>query len=434
MATKKINETVEDQSINNQGEQDDASTDIDFDIDAVLEEAAKDFADSENLLNDGLPTDRELQPASVEDEALKERLAASSTDSSASSENAYPSHNDSDPTIDSSLANLEKELAILVDEIEPDTKEAAKSDEGPASTEEPTSSSAHSKPDTAMGNNTVPQNNLPKEDAMDAAGQTTRNLETLERELSNLVDNIEPAQPSSDTDTTTAATSESVETTIDDPESNVDNTLNELEVELAMLTALTDEPADPVLEESELQVDVVTEAEINPDESHLAVETVSDVSTHELPADSPVVLPDIASEVKVPGDQHSDLQTVSSGEKVEDELDTEKISDDEITIPTEPSRDDKAVDDEFESVLNSYKNKHKLAGPDTSDGHPSPSTDDSKGLLNLTDIPLSVLNDTLTLLDKPFESVSKKTKGMIGALAVITSIMTVFATIVLCYL
>ena len=344
------------------------------------------------------------------------------------------------------LANL----VVNMDENAQDTADSGKNAGAPADIAAPFKETAPpstaTKQDDAFANSAESDTHSPEESESDAAEETANGLENLEAELSKLVNDIEPEQPLTEDVTESSGKGRPVDIATDEPESNVDHSLSELEAELTNLNALAEEPAGPVTNDTESEITVAAQGGNSDEAASPTLETASDTPTDESPATPPVVIAEIESDTEVPDAPNTGVGTVSTPGPPEvspsldsnNEIQVAENPDQELSIPAIASSDDKLVDDEFDSVLSSYKDKHQLDTSQTSAGESSPMSDaagvNDKDSRNYTKMPITVLIGTLTFLDKPFESLSKETKEIIGAAAVVTCIMTMIAMIILLYL
>jgi len=520
----KISKNIEDQITESGDGQTASSAMADLDIDALLEEAAKDFADEHELLSDNVSPDPDSPQTNVEDEArgigstgsvmdpsdLNEINQALSQSINSSTDSTDPQidgqesgtiedlpdvrvaegpedsdteeMNDSESGVDDSLKNLEKELANLVEEVDrnigntaesgknlPDATEPdAASEETPSPLTEdmqddtPASSEGENSSDTddqkTTKETTTGLDNLenelanlvndagpeisPDTDDQDASAEITNGLENLENELADLVGDIEAARPSPADDADLTETARSADTESEAPASGVDNGLNELEAELEKLGSLPEAPDGLMKDDTEAEVDEVKVAESGAERSSPTLETVSEKPSQE----SPITIAESELDSKVSEDQGIDVANASSAEKLDESFSYDSVAkihvaakpDPEPVVPTDALSEDNVDEDEFDSILSSYKGKHAVAVEETVEVQSSPEADSvgkaKKVAGRFSKIPLALLVDGLTLLDKPFQSLSKETKDMIGAAAVITSIMSIIAAIVLLYL
>ena len=485
----KISKNIEDQITESGDGQTASSAMADLDIDALLEEAAKDFADEHELLSDNVSPDPDSPQTNVEDKArgigstgsvmdpsdLNEINQALSQSINSSTDSTDPQidgqesgtiedlpdvrvaegpedsdteeMNDSESGVDDSLKNLEKELANLVEEVDRNIGNTAESGKNlPDATEPDAASEETPSPLTEDMQDDTPASsegeNSSDTDDQKTTKETTTGLDNLENELADLVGDIEAARPSPADDADLTETARSADTESEAPASGVDNGLNELEAELEKLGSLPEAPDGLMKDDTEAEVDEVKVAESGAERSSPTLETVSEKPSQE----SPITIAESELDSKVSEDQGIDVANASSAEKLDESFSYDSVAkihvaakpDPEPVVPTDALSEDNVDEDEFDSILSSYKGKHAVAVEETVEVQSSPEADSvgkaKKVAGRFSKIPLALLVDGLTLLDKPFQSLSKETKDMIGAAAVITSIMSIIAAIVLLYL
>jgi hypothetical protein len=492
MTTGNIDENMEAVNAENANNEPGSVTMDQFDIDAVLEEAAKDFAEEHDLSSASEAPKPELTESNTEDQVRKALSTESETDpsdfldvadgisqetdsSAEMSEKAQPTtagsesepeksekmlsenkegaqigdspdepgdpdNNDEESGDDNSLDNLEKELANLVADVDQNIDAPAEpaeirpEDPAPSSpSEEPPAPVTESvKNESPAGSSE--SDGFAESDNLDAAEETANGLENLEKELASLVKDIE-AEPRSPSDADAPAQNDRpVDIASDAPESAVDSSLDDLEAELAKLGSLSEEPDGLLTEETESDAVDVSKADSTAEESGSTEETATPAPVQE----SPIVIAQVEPASKNSEEQKIGVDIASSLDQPDDsggEIQVAPSPAPEISVPAEASSDDQVVEDEFDSILSSYKDKQKTEVAESIEvqSSPEPEAADKKSH-HIADIPLTLLFRILTLLDKPFESLSNETKDLIGAAAVITSIMSIIAAIILLYL
>lgn len=427
----KISENIEDQITESGDGQIASSAMADLDIDALLEETAKDFADEHELLSDNVSPDPDSQQANVEDEARGIGSTGSVMDPSdldeinqAPSQSINSSTDSTDPQIDGQESGTIEDL--------PNVRVA----EGPEDSDTEEMNDSESGVDDSLKNLENELANLvndagpeisPDTDDQDASAEITNGLENLENELADLVGDIEAAR--------------SADTENEAPASGMDNGLNEpeAEAELEKLRSPPEAPDGLMKDDTEAEVGEVNVAESGAERSSPTLETVSEKPSQE----SPITIAGSEFDSKVSEDQGIDVANASSAKNRDESFSNDSVAkihvaekpDPEPTVSADALSEDNAVEDEFDSILSSYKGKHAVAVEETAEVQSSPEADASEKAKKVagrfSKIPLALLVGGLTLLDKPFQSLSKEIKDMIGAAAVITSIMSIIAAIVL---